>query len=77
MRALALFTLQRKLRTNMRRTQIFGYSPQSGCQGDLPVAYPVDRHSCFSGTSKFLSCGAQTIGPREQQFLVIDLRFSV
>ena len=33
MRALASFTLQRKLRTNMRRAQLLGYSPQPGCLG--------------------------------------------
>ena len=31
MRALVSFTLQRELRTNMRRTQLLSYSPQPSC----------------------------------------------
>ena len=33
MRALVSFTVQRKLCTNMRRTWLLGYSPQTGCSG--------------------------------------------
>ena len=51
MRALVSFTLQRKLhtnmRTNMRRTQPLGYSPQPGCSGR-----PVD---CTSGELTFVT----------------------
>ena len=42
LRALVSFILQRKLRTNMRWTQLLGYLPQ-------PVTYPVDQHSFFRG----------------------------
>ena len=47
MRALVQFTLQRKLHTNMCRTQLLGYSPQPGCPG-RPVG-------CISGGSIFMT----------------------
>ena len=46
MRALASFTLQRKLRTNLCRTQLLDYSPQPGCSGR--------RAGCVSGRSTFV-----------------------
>ena len=46
MRALVSLTIQRKLRTNMRRKQFLGYSPQPGCSG---------RHAgCVFGESTFV-----------------------
>ena len=33
MKDLVSFTLQKKLRSNMRRTQLLGYSPQPACSG--------------------------------------------
>ena len=35
MRALVSLTLQRRLRTNMGKMQLMGYSPQPGCSGIL------------------------------------------
>ena len=41
-RAFVLFTLQRKLCTNMHRTQLLGYS--SGCSGRLAVHHLAIKH---------------------------------
>ena len=43
-RAFVLFTLQRKLCTNMHRTQILGYSLQPGCSGRSAVHHLVIKH---------------------------------
>ena len=50
MRALELFTLQRKLHANMRRTQLLGYSPKLGCSGKPVgcVSGQIDIHG-FNG----------------------------
>ena len=53
MRALTSLTLQRKLRTNMRRTQLLGYSPQPGCSGR--PACCISSRSTFRVTMTFAS----------------------
>ena len=59
MRALVSFTLQRKLHTNMRRTQLMGYLMQPGCSG-RPAG-------CISGGSTFVILAT----PQLDQFMFV------
>ena len=59
MRALVSFTLQRKLHTNMRRTQLLGYLMQPGCSG-RPAG-------CISGGSTFVILAT----PQLDQFMFV------
>ena len=63
MRALVSLTLQRKLRTNMRRMQLLGYSPQPGCSGR-----PAGLVS--GGSSPYFSLTLAEVGVRFMTYIL-------
>ena len=73
MRALISFTLQRSLRTNMRRTQLLGYSLQPAGSGQ-PAGF---ISTCFYSSKicpMYLIC--QCLPIRHEQYVRYDLEIS-